>query len=165
MNQFGKTYNSFEIMRDPIFCNHPEWLIDYHKFKLSEKFMKKFKHWLDWSLLSRTQILSISFMKDMIDFLPLHIITKHQTLTSDFITWLAETQPENIDWTIISCTQKLDHDIISKYVHRLNIDSLIRYQTLSNETKIIISNYLINNIETLKIDELDHYIDLLINVL
>ena len=104
-------------------------------------------------------------MKDMIDFLPLHIITKHQTLTSDFITWLAETQPENIDWTIISCTQKLDHDIISKYVHRSNINSLIRYQTLSNETKIIISNYLINNIETLKIDELDHYIDILINVL
>ena len=82
MNQFGKTYNSFEIMRDPIFCNHSEWLIDYHKFKLSEKF----KHWLDWSLLSRTQTLSISFMKDMIDFLPLHIIIKYQTLTPGFIT-------------------------------------------------------------------------------
>ena len=42
MNQLGKTYNSFETMQDLIFCNHPEWLIDYHKFKLSEKFMKKF---------------------------------------------------------------------------------------------------------------------------
>ena len=156
MNNQTKKYDSSINYDDPIFYNDPDWIIDYQTTKLSNDFMKKFKHLINWSLIARKYSLDTSFMMQMIDFLPLHIIFKFQKLDHEFIQWIIESQPENIDWNMLSSMQKLNHQIITKYIDFLNLESIIRYQDLEHNTIQYIHQYIIKELKTLDLSDLNN---------
>ena len=147
-----KNYETCISLDDPIFYNDPEWNINYEKYILTEYFMRRFKHLINWSTIAKTQKLSVSFMREMIDYLPLHIIIRFQTFDDDFLSDLASTQPENLDWGLIS-TKKLTDAFIKQHIDYLHLDSIVESSNLSDDIKVYINQYIVNQLIELDISE------------
>lgn len=102
---------------------------------LSENFIKDFKDMLNWKYVFCTQSLSESFIKYIINKIPMIAeywkdISKCQKLSENFI----EEFKDNMDWKQIWMHQSLSERFIKRFFNRLNEEdfwSISRYQKLS----------------------------------
>lgn len=128
--------------------------------KLSESFIEKYKHKVDWSEIIQFQKLNISFIEKNLNTifslpngvlsvhclalfqkLPIDFIENNIELFEDYFYLLSEHQKlpesfmekykEKIDWKIISRKQKLSESFIEKYKDKLDWESISFYQSLS----------------------------------
>ena len=75
---------------------------------LTEAFIRKYKDYVNWLVISYYQTLSEEFIREFKDKVNWWGISKHQTLSEDFIR---EFQ-DKVDWKNISSEQTLSEDII-----------------------------------------------------
>lgn len=89
--------------------------------KLTDEQMYKYSHLLNWDYID-CQKLSIQFMEDYFNLLPIEDIARHQKLTEEFIEKHIEAFKPYMCW--ISRYQKLSPKFVWKYIDCLNLSGL-----------------------------------------
>jgi len=125
-------YSSPYQNKYPTWWNRKEYWkdIQIHQ-KLSSKFIEEFAIYLDFQLMSSTQVLDEDIMTKYSDYLDWHDISMVQILQQDFII----KNKDLVDWDMISYYQKLSRSFIVKYKWKLNWCNIFRNEKISDNIK------------------------------
>lgn len=123
-------------------------LLDWNRLtrwqKLTEEQLYKYSHLINWEYIN-CQKLSIQFMEDYFNLLPIEDIARHQHLTEEFIERHIEAFKPYMCW--ISRYQKLSPKFIWKYIDCLNLSGLADngklYPYIQNKFIYLVSNKII----------------------
>jgi len=129
-----KKYNYTSIYQDKYetWWNRKEYWrdIQIHQ-KLSSKFIEEFAEYLDFELISCTQILSEEIMETYYEYLNWHDICMKQDLQETFIIRYKDL----VDWDMISYYQNLSRSFLLKYRWKLNWCNVFRNEKISDNIK------------------------------
>ena len=96
---------------------------------LSEDFIRKFAHKIDWDNISENQKLSEDFIREFQNKVDWEKISKYQTLSEDFIREFKD----KVNWNLISYYQKLSEDFIREFKYKVDWMSISLQQKLSED--------------------------------
>jgi len=99
--------------------------------KLSSKFIDEFAEYLDFELMSSTQILSEAIMTKYKDYVNWHDICMKQDLQEIFII----KNRDMVNWEMVSYYQNLSRSFIVKYKWKLNWCNVFRNEKISENIK------------------------------
>ena len=98
---------------------------------LTEEFIEKFQHKLNWFYISKKKYLSEKFIEKFQHKLNWKKISQHQKLSEEFI----EKFQDKVDWINISTSQKLSEKFIEKFKDKVVWIKIFNHQKLSEEFK------------------------------
>lgn len=84
--------------------------------KLKPSFISKYKEYLNWKRICKTQVFTESFLLQHLKYLDWDTISVYQKLSDDFIV----AHNHKLNWTNLFLHQKLSKKIIDDYQHKLN---------------------------------------------
>lgn len=96
---------------------------------LSEDFLLKYKHLIDWQYFLARYSFSEDFLNQIPNYLDWYVVSLYQILTENFI----RQNKENVNWRNISERQYLSSDFIIEFENYLDWDCLVWKQTLPLE--------------------------------
>jgi len=125
-------YQSPYQQKYPTWWNRQEYWkdIQIHQ-KLSSKFIEEFAEYLDFQLMSSTQLLTEEILTKYSEYLDWHDISMTQQLDEDFII----ENKDLVDWEMISYYQKLSRSFIVRYKWKLNWCNIFRNEKISMNIK------------------------------
>lgn len=90
--------------------------------QLSEEFIKQFESYVDWSIISRNQKISVEFVREFKDHVNWRTISQSRELSEDFIR---EFQ-DYVDWSSISSCQHLSDRFQAEFEDRIDWERISR---------------------------------------
>jgi len=120
---------SIFFLRIRLYFNCINWTNLSRDQVLSEDFIREFQDKVDWDYISINQILSENFIREFKDKVDWHWISKYQTLSEEFIR---EFQ-DKVYWYYISAYQILSEEFIREFQDKVNLYYISAYQILSED--------------------------------
>lgn len=122
-----------QIGKNLKYCKNINWTQISENKNLPEKFLKDFKNFLDWDIVTKHSILSENFIKNNQGVLKKHWdnISFYQKLSEKFII----KNKNLVHWKYISSGQKLSDDFMEKYIEELDVENLLLFQKPGKRVK------------------------------
>ena len=100
------------------------WFFLSYRQKLSEAFIEKYKHKMNWETISEYQTLSEAFIEKHKDEVDWDYMSMNQTLSEAFI----EKYKDEVDWEEISKYQTLSDAFIDKHKDKVVWKEILKHQ-------------------------------------